>query len=82
MTQDVLDRLADICDRAVTSAPIDPTSPTLYCLAIQRGCPSPVSQTRRGRVLLVGALGDGSPVPRPRESGGGERALVPLSITP
>jgi hypothetical protein len=87
MTRDVLDRLlatssshrlADICDRAATSAPSDRTSPTLRCLAIQRGRPRPVSQTRRGGCFLWArwangwSVGPGSPGHRPQESGGRE----------
>ena len=87
MTRDVLDRLlatcsshrlADICDRAAALALSDPTSPTLRCLAIQRGRPRPVSQTRRGGCFLWArwangwSVGPGSPGHRPQESGGRE----------
>jgi hypothetical protein len=85
MTQDVLDRLlatcspdrlADICDRAVASAPINPTSPTLCCLAIQRGHPWPVSQARRRRVLRATVRRSIDP----RKAVLEKRALAPLSI--
>ena len=95
-TRDVLDRLlatcsshrlADICDRAVALALSDPTSPTLRCLAIQRGRPPmPVSQMRRGGCLLVDALGKwlvrGGPVHRAidRRKAVEESALAPQSI--
>jgi hypothetical protein len=90
MTRDVLDRLlatrsshrlAEICDCAVALAPSDPTSPTLRCLAIQRGRPRPVSQTRRGECFLSArwanswSVGPGSPGHRPQESGGGKESV-------
>ena len=96
MTRDVLDRLLATCSSrpsgghlrpcgSAASAPSDPTSPTLHCLAIQRGRPRPVSQTRRGGCFCVAASTNGwsvGPGPRAidRRKAVEERALARLSI--